>query len=50
MKIFKTEEHPDVAYSLSCIADEYSNLGEYRKAFEQYERVLGEKLFKLNRN
>ena len=40
-RIFKTDEHPNVAASLSCIADQYSNLGDYRNALEQYEKVLG---------
>ena len=40
-RIFKTDEHPSVAASLSCIAGEYSNLGDYRNALEQYEKVLG---------
>jgi len=41
MKIYKTDEHPEVATTLAQIAQQFENLGDYKKALGQFERVLG---------
>ncbi len=38
-------ENSSVATTLFNIAQQWSNLGEYQKALEQFERVLGITLF-----
>ena len=40
-KIYKTTEHPHVATTLALIAEQWSNMGEYQKALEQFKKVLG---------
>jgi hypothetical protein len=42
-EIYKTTDHPEVATTLSKIAQEWSNMGDYQNALTQYERVLGKK-------
>ena len=41
MKIFKTEENPGVATTKYSIAQQYSNLGKYQDALDQFSQVLG---------
>ena len=43
-KIYKTNEHPEVAKILSSIAQNRSNLGEYQRAIEEFEKVLGKRM------
>ncbi len=38
-KLIKTEEHPDIARTLSNMASIYLNLGQKQKALEIYDRV-----------
>ena len=40
-KIYGTEEHPSIANTLYSIAQQYSNLGDYKKALEEFQRILG---------
>ncbi len=42
-KIYKTEEHPEVATTLALIAEQWRDMGDYQKALEQFERVLRKK-------
>ena len=42
-KIYKTNEHQEVATTLENIARQRSDLGEYQKAIEEFENVLGER-------
>ncbi len=44
IKIYKTVEHPSVATTLSIIAQQWSNMGDYQKALTQFEQVLGKKM------
>ena len=39
MKFFKTDEHPNIAITLSNMASIYSDLGQLQKALEINERV-----------
>ena len=39
MKLFKTEEHADIAAVLGYMAANYSDLGQKQKALEINERV-----------
>ena len=41
IKIYKTRDHPQVATTLAQIAEQWSSLGEYQKALQQFEKVLG---------
>ena len=41
MKLFKTEEHSDVASILNNMATVYSDLGQSQKALEILEKVYG---------
>ena len=41
MKLFKTEDHSDVASTLSNMAIIYSNLGQKQRALEILEKVYG---------
>ena len=41
MKLFKTEEHADIATTLGNMAMIYSSLGEVQKSLEIHERVYG---------
>jgi hypothetical protein len=34
-------DHPKVATTLGLIAEQWSELGQYQKALEQFEMVLG---------
>ena len=40
-KFYKTTDHPDVATTLGNIAAQWSNMGLYEKALQQFEKVLG---------
>ena len=40
MKLFKTEEHADVATTLSNMASIYEDLGQMDKALEMNQKVL----------
>ena len=40
MKLFKTEKHADVAYTLNNMATIYFGLGQKDKALEMYQKVL----------
>jgi tetratricopeptide (TPR) repeat protein len=40
-KIYKTNEHPQVASTLYNIAQQRSNIGDYQRAIEEFEKVLG---------
>ena len=40
-KIFRTEEHPNVATTMHSIAQQLSNLGDYQKAHDHFVSVLG---------
>ena len=33
--------HPEVATTLANIAEQFRNMGQYQRALEQFERVLG---------
>ena len=39
-KIYKTDEHPKVAKTLTQIAMQWKKMGDYQKALDQLERVL----------
>jgi hypothetical protein len=39
LKIFNTEEHPDVADTLECKANLYSYFGKKDKALEIHEKI-----------
>ena len=41
MKLYKTEEHPDICTTLAQIAWCYGELGSYQEALKKYEHVLG---------
>ena len=41
IKIYKTTDHPKVAIKLAQIAQQWSSMGEYQKALQQFEKVLG---------
>ena len=41
IKIYKTRDHPKVATTLAKIAEQWSSMGEYQKALQQFEKVLG---------
>ena len=41
MKLFKTEEHPDVATIMSNIALIYSDMGQRQKALKINKRIYG---------
>ena len=41
IKIYKTTDHPEVATTLANIAEQWSIMGEYQKALQQFEKVLG---------
>ena len=43
MRIFRTEEHPEVIHSLGQIANQYANMGKYQQALEEFQKVLGMK-------
>lgn len=45
-KIFRTTDHPNVAITLGHIAAQWSRMGEYQKALDLFERVLGKKYSK----
>ena len=42
-KIFKTEEHPDVATTINNIANFYGDLGDSEKALRMHEQNFGKK-------
>jgi hypothetical protein len=42
-KIYETNEHPAVATTLANITQERSNLGDYKRAFEDFRKVLGKR-------
>jgi tetratricopeptide (TPR) repeat protein len=42
-KIYKTDEHPQVATTLANIAQQRRNLGDYERAIEVFEKVLGKR-------
>jgi hypothetical protein len=44
-KIFKTTENPHVCLTLSQMAVQLINMGEYHKALQQFESVLGKKSY-----
>ena len=44
--LHKTEEHRDIANTISNMADEHSNLGKHREALEMYDKVLSKFLRK----
>ena len=47
-KIYNGTDHPDVANTFYSIAQQYSNLGQYEKALQAFENVLGKPIKKLN--
>ena len=40
-KIYKNTDHPDVAITLANIAQQWNLMGDYQKALQQFEKVLG---------
>ena len=45
VKLFKTEDHPDVAATLNNMAIIYSQSGQYQTAIEIMENVYGAEFF-----
>ena len=50
IKIYKTTDHPEVATTLGQIAQEWSRMGEYQKALQQFEKVLGKNKSRIKQN
>ena len=48
IKIYKTDEHPHVATTLSQIAQQWSKKGEYKRALKQFEKIYGSKYISVN--
>ena len=42
-KIYKDTEHPSIATTFYSIAEQYSNLGQYEKALQAFQDVLGKR-------
>ncbi len=40
-KIYQDKEHPSIATTFHEIAKQYSNLGQYEKALQAFQDVLG---------
>jgi tetratricopeptide (TPR) repeat protein len=40
-KIYQDKEHPSIASTFYSIAQQYSNLGQYEKALQAFQDVLG---------
>jgi hypothetical protein len=40
-KIYKTSSHPQIATTMALIAQQWSRIGNYERALEQFESVLG---------
>ena len=49
MKLFETEDHPDIATTLSNMASVYHDLGQVQKALDINERVYGRELVRIVR-
>jgi tetratricopeptide (TPR) repeat protein len=48
-KLFNTSDHPQVANAMYSIGLQLSNLGQYQKALEAFQEVLGKRRV-INRN
>jgi tetratricopeptide (TPR) repeat protein len=42
-KLYNTSDHPQVATAMYSIAQQLSNLGQYQKALEAFQEVLGKR-------
>jgi hypothetical protein len=48
-KIYKTNEHPQIATTLGNIADQRSRLGYFQRSYEEFEKVLGKQNYKFEK-
>lgn len=39
--MYNTTYHPEVAKTLENIAQQRSNMGDYQRAIEEFEKILG---------